>query len=228
MNKDVQIFMNSRRMRHIKRCNNFPCLMPEDVAQHSYFVALLSKVFAEEYNDYCSILEKDMYKADIGGVLSKAICHDWDEAFTSDIPYVVKHMNPEVHQSLGKGLKERIDSVMKGCSRSILNLYNYCMMCKDGTAGAIVGICDMLELAIYCYEECTMNNIALEPILKNCIYYLDNMSDALATVMGWENTDVTLFLSEVSPTVNSLYDMVRNYNFSSDCMCIDIESHTQV
>lgn len=221
MTKDAQVFMNSRRMRHIKRCNNFPCVMPEDVAQHSYFVAMLCKVFVEEYNNFCNVVKKENLQVNLGEVLSKALCHDWDEAFTSDIPYVVKHLNPEVHKSLEKGLREHLSSILDTCTCSIHNLYDCCKTCKDGTSGVIVGICDMLELAIYCYEECMLNNTALEPILQNCIYYLDNMLSSLANTLELNCGTI----SSVSPTINELYLMIKEYNFSSSCWCIDIEEH---
>lgn len=225
MNKNVQIFMNSRRMRHIKRCNNFPCLLPEDVAQHSYFVAVLSRVFTEEYNSFCEHLGNLDKKLDCLEVLDKALCHDWDEAFTSDIPYVVKHLNPEVHEDLENGLSERVSYLLRGCSDSIQFLYDRCVKCKDGKAGAVVGVCDMMELAIYCYEECKMGNTALEPILKNCIYYLDEMNSKLPDILGWEDDNMAFIFSRVSPTLGGLYSMIKEYKFSDFCWCVDIESH---
>jgi 5'-deoxynucleotidase YfbR-like HD superfamily hydrolase len=207
--------------------------MPEDVAQHSYFVALLCKIFVAEYNKfcenylvYCEKSEVGKYHIDMGEVLEKALCHDWDETFTSDIPYVVKHITPEVNHQLSLNLDERMRKVIDGCSDAIKDIYSQCTNCKDGVAGAVVAICDMLELALYCYEECTLGNKAIEPILRNCIFYLDNMEQDLGYVL-WKSHSTVLSLSRVAPTINGLYAMIKEYNFSSDNLYIDIESHEQ-
>ena len=47
---DLKIFMNLRRLKDIKRCNNFPVVNQEDVAQHSFYVTLLAMFIANEYN----------------------------------------------------------------------------------------------------------------------------------------------------------------------------------
>ena len=87
------IFMNIRRLRHIKRCNNFPTLNPTDVAQHSYFTTMLAMLFVDE------LVENSEEKVPIDKetVLRKCLLHDFEEAFTSDIPYPVKHMNFFIH-----------------------------------------------------------------------------------------------------------------------------------
>lgn len=226
MDSDLQIYMNSRRMRHIKRCNNFPCILPEDVAQHSYFVTVLSKIFAEEFNQYCENNEIQFEKVNTEEVLNKALFHDWDESFTSDIPYVVKHLNEQVHRSLKLGLQFRMNTLLENCSDTIKKIYDECRNCKNGKAGVVVSICDMLELAIYCYEECISGNKYLEPILKNCIYYLNSMEFKLGGALHeQECTKAKLSYEEVSPTIGKIYFMIRTYSFSKDCLCIDIENH---
>lgn len=227
MSKDAIIFMNSRRTRNIKRCNNFPCLMSEDVAQHSYFVTMLCNIFAEEYNDWCMNSDNIGFMVDKAEILEKALCHDWDEAFISDIPYVVKHITPEVNRQLGDALDGRMRGVLDGCSMAIKKVYETCVNCKTGFAGTIVSICDMLELAIYCYEECKMGNISVEPILKNCVYYLRNMEHSLSVTVCKTET-LPLVLSEVTPTINSIWKMVDEYKFSINNPFIDIESHGQL
>lgn len=219
---DYEIFMNSRRLRHIRRCNNFPCLLQEDVAQHSYFVTLLSKIFVEEYNSFAKGFNWNLI--DKAEVLEKALCHDWDEAFISDIPYVVKHITPEVHDSLCSELDKKMDNLLgHGTSRI---LWENCKTCKDGLAGVVVAICDMLELAIYCYEECNLGNKALEPILKNCIHYLDSMKATCLDSKDKRNTlDYVMYGMRGMQTIRGLYDMIKSYKFCEDNIYVDIESH---
>lgn len=218
--------MNSRRMRHIKRCNNFPCVFPEDVAQHSYFVALLSNIFVDEFNSWCKNTENIGYMLDKGEVLQRAICHDWDEALTSDIPYVIKHINSEVEESLHVAIQHRIDSVLKGTSDSIKNLWESCNNCKNGLPGMVITICDMLELALYCYEECTTGNTALEPVLRNCCYFLDKFEDEMCIERC--SDALSFLLSEATPTISALYELVSSYKYCEDNYTIDIENYEQL
>ena len=92
MNKDLTVLMNLRRLNNIQRCMTFPVTRTETVASHSCFVSMLCSVVGREYN---TTYEDNV---DMGVLLEKAIFHDSEEAYTSDIPWNVKHFSEEVHK----------------------------------------------------------------------------------------------------------------------------------
>ena len=129
----------------------FPVVRPETVASHSCFVGMLCSVIGREYNStYGDTI-------DMGILLEKALFHDSEEAYTSDIPWNVKHFNEEVHNCIESMISSRLDNIFKDCS-FMSDLHEVIVECKSGLEGAIVNLCDMIELGLYCYDELNMGN----------------------------------------------------------------------
>jgi len=175
---NVNMLLNYRRIRNIKRCNNFPVLNTEDVAQHSYFVALLSMVITDEYNswisqywisDETSIPNPKRKFISTEKVLRKALMHDTDEAFSSDIPFNIKHFNKETHEVIEKALDSMMETAYAGTSELFQEYRGMARTCKEGIEGDIVNIADMTELAIQCYEEYTLGNLWVKSLLSKAV-----------------------------------------------------------
>lgn len=204
-----KLFMNFRRMRHIKRCNNFPTLIPTDVAQHSYFTTMLAMLFVDEleFETGFSDIKPKPVNAEI--LLRKCMLHDLEEAFTSDIPYPVKHMSEEVHRYLENGINDKYATLIEKDGKNfVMSRWNYNRHnCKDGVEGSIVAFCDMLELALYCYEELCRGNKSLEVLLDNCNEYLDEL---LCNVfMNLYDVDLNYFKNtdKISAVVPSIWEL---------------------
>ena len=181
---DLKIFMNLRRLKDIKRCNNFPVVNQEDVAQHSFYVTLLAMFIANEYNawafennmKYHPLDADNTYKvARVNVIIEQALAHDLEESFTSDIPWNIKHMK-EVHTVLTEAINQRIDSIFEN-SKNMKLYRNMNKFCKHGFEGRFVELADMLELAIYCWEEKAKGNYFLQPMLDKCINLLQSMDE---------------------------------------------------
>jgi 5'-deoxynucleotidase YfbR-like HD superfamily hydrolase len=151
MTKDMNFMMNLRRLNNIQRCMTFPVVKTETVASHSCFVSMLCSVVGREYNKKYGNL------VDIGVLLEKAIFHDAEEAYISDIPWNVKHFNDDVHKSIETVVSSKLDDIFENCSY-VRDMHSIIVNCKTGLEGSIVNLCDMLELAMHCYDELNMGN----------------------------------------------------------------------
>jgi len=172
VDKDVVMFENWRRMRFTQRCNNFPKIAGEDVAQHSCFVAQLSIIIADELNDNADFFSK--YGAiNVECLVRKALFHDMPESFTSDIPYNVKHHSKEISEKINDVEKALMDEVFQGTSYAFASYRINSSQAKTGLEGKVLGIADMLELAWYCYEEVTMGNKFMRGLLDKAIKITD-------------------------------------------------------
>lgn len=173
LSKDLKVFCNYRRLKEIKRCNNFPVVNKEDVAQHSFYVTLLAMVVADEYNQYVAShnsayhpydVENLMNVVKIEPLLRKALLHDVEESFTSDIPWNVKHADEETHKVIERAIAKKLEDSYEG-SKSMKLYQEIGTRCKDEFEGKFVDICDMLELSQYCFEEVAMGNSYIKPLL---------------------------------------------------------------
>lgn len=214
------LFMNMRRLRHLKRCNTTPVIMPEDVAQHSYYVTLLAKLWYDEVNNLAS------KKLNYGLLLEKCLLHDMEEVFVSDIPYNVKHSSHEFHDTLEEVINTGMSKVIDDYPIEHFSFIarrrweDIRRTCKDGLEGKVVALCDMLELAIYCYEEVKMGNYNCKHMLSNCREYLPALLNEVTMEM-LETSYEGYYKDNYSfPQFYELYLMVFDDTFSSDVDCI--------
>ena len=215
---DLKMFMNYRRMGNIRRCNTFPVVNAIDVAQHSYYVAMLAMAFSDEYNTYADEHNLDYHPLDFDNrlellntevVLRKALCHDTEESITSDIPWNIKHMNEEVHKLLEDAINQHIDKAYEGTKT--MELYHKLgKECKEGFEGQVVDLADMTELAIYCYEELAMGNHYMKSMLDKCLRIIDNYT-------------VNTVILKASPLYISIREMLKTNPIVTAETILDID-----
>jgi 5'-deoxynucleotidase len=82
------------RLRFIQRWSLMRNTVPENVAEHSYYVALLTHALCE--------IGRTVYgrEVDAGSAVIAALFHDVEEVMTGDIPTPVKHHNQRLLNSL--------------------------------------------------------------------------------------------------------------------------------
>ena len=203
--KDLKIFMNYRRLKEIKRQNNFPIIHKVDVAQHSYYVAMMAMIMADEYNTWVEEqnaiaydeLSDNVYllvKTEI--VIRKAMLHDLEESFTSDIPWNIKHASTEFNKAINEVIDQKVRNAHKGCYT--MDMYReICSKCKDGLEGRFVEFADTLELGLHCWEEMASGNRFLKPMLEKCLNLIESYQDYA-------------ILREASPFFDSLCELLHS------------------
>lgn len=202
---DLEMVLNLRRMRHLRRCNTLPTISDEDVAQHSYFVAMLAISIGDEYNTYATEHnvgyhplddENQMDELKMEVVLRKALCHDIEETFVSDIPWNIKHMDDETHTMFEKAVRQHMDEVFKGTGTlQIQREMN--TTCKDGLEGELVNVADMMELAIYCWEEYSQGNKSMRRMLDKAVRLI-------------KSYDFSAVLLKSSPLFKAIMNLLEN------------------
>lgn len=163
---------NYRRVHHVMRFSSVPCIKPESVAAHTFNVAFIVRLIAEQ------IMTKEGKQIDIGMLLTRAIMHDLDESMTGDFVHVVKYQDPEV--------KKRLDKVgskfMKGLLGEIIG--NHKQLLQDwqnakapGLEGAILKVADYLSVQSYLIEEMRMGNRLISYLIPGLIGYLGEVRE---------------------------------------------------
>ena len=182
---DLLMMLNYRRLENIRRCNNLPTINTVDVAQHSFYTALLAVTLASDYNVWATKnnlqyhpLDFDNHVPTIDGdkAMKKALFHDLEESFTSDIPWNVKHHDEKAHEAITECIHSKLNKVYDGCSSVIMEHKHFIETCKDKTIeGQLVDLVDSLECAWYCYQEVSMGNKYLGNMLNKCVRLIEAM-----------------------------------------------------
>lgn len=210
---DFSLFTNYRRLKSIKRCNTLPTLQPTDVAQHSYYVALLSMAFADEYNTWAEEYNLDFHPQDFDNryelinvevLLRKALLHDVEEAFTSDIPWHVKHMSAEFNNTFTKGINEFLDKKYE-YSKTMKMYQSLSKASKKGIEGELVNLADMVELAWYCYEEVKFGNQFFIYLLEKCLRIIDGY--AISQILNKSSNLFRKIISMLDNKDSATYDI---------------------
>lgn len=203
MSYSLRILLNLRRLRHIRRCNNFPTICDEDVAQHSLYVTMLAVCLADDYNQHVT----DGNTVDIDLVARKALCHDLEESFTSDIPWNVKHGTTEVNEAISRFTKSLMTSITERSDGMVRRMLNCNSTAKEGLEGAFVDIADSLELCIYAWGEACMGNTAMSNMMSKAL----NIAVSKARQEG---------ILSYCPMIEDITDLVRDSSVDLDDIII--------
>ena|SRR3990167_5520086 len=179
------------QLRYIKRFSNCRAVVTENVAEHSYYVALISMFIAEMLN----LSPEEKYD-----VLRKAIIHDFEELFTGDIIHNVKHTSNEVntgiHSMAASQFLSLIHKLTGGDAYGLL-IFGSWLSAKDSSiAGRIVSFADYASAVAYVYEE----------VMGGNIFMLRNVDDLLKTIEKFNGITEYGFLH---PLRDQLWAIIR-------------------
>jgi len=154
----VREFMQTpwTRLANVQRYSTFPMIHRESVAEHSYFVCLLSYNMAEDINSQGGDVNLER-------VMRLAIVHDLDEALTGDFPRPFKHSSVPLLAAIQKQTKVAMENELP--PTWIMADWNESQ--KYGTAeNSIVKFCDLWSVVIYAVREAKLGNQHATEILE--------------------------------------------------------------
>ncbi len=176
------------RLRYIKRFSICPRVHEESVAEHSYYVAFIAMMIAED-------LGKKGYPIDIGKLLCRALVHDIDEVFSGDFIRMFKHDNSIINSAIDATSSKLTEKFFESYPAGD-RLFKYWQESKgDDIEGQILAYSDFLSVVSYIWQELNAGNV----IMKQQLSELRKFAELFA---GYEYA----FLNEYTKGVQLLLD----------------------
>ena len=175
---NLETMLKIRGMRHVNRFTQNPTIKPNNVAEHSYFVAV-----------YC-----DMIMNTVGAftpelrcmVLKLAMYHDSHEGISVELPHNVKRV-------ISKDLAHEVES------RAKVELFGTNEVEGAGAElpHAILKVADLLDAFLYAVEECRMGNTFYDPIIVEVKFALFQYATKLDNIITSTSCSATTRLTTV-------------------------------
>jgi 5'-deoxynucleotidase len=142
------------RLRFIQRWSLMRSALPENVAEHSYDVALLTHAL-------CTI-RREIYGAEVdtGQAVVLALFHDVAEVITGDIPSPVKHHDTAIQQNLRQMESLAGEQLLSMVPGELLPAYRPLVRSSgtDERVLAVVKAADKLSAYLKCASELAAGN----------------------------------------------------------------------
>jgi len=142
------------RLRYIKRFSICPRVHEESVAEHSYYVAFISLMLAEDLKNQC-------YRIDVGLLLSRALLHDLDEVFSGDFIRMFKHHNEDVNREINCAATELVANFLQNYPAGDQRLEYWEKSKEEDIEGRILGFADFLSVVSYIWQEIHAGNVIM-------------------------------------------------------------------
>ena len=150
-----------RRASHVWRYSAQPMIQRENVAEHSFWTALISVTIAYEIgHEYLA-----------GEVALRSILHDIEETMTGDLVRSMKYFDQDTRDAIAK--VEKVFALMLfdklGGSGTIMSqIWEGAK--DDSLAGQIVALADLLCVLAYCAQEIDFGNShkSVSDIVRDC------------------------------------------------------------
>jgi 5'-deoxynucleotidase len=128
--------------------------VPENVAEHSYYVAVLTHALCE--------IGRTVYghEVDSGAAVTAALFHDVEEVMTGDIPTPVKHYNQRLLRSLREMETEAAERLLDMAPEELRLVYTPLVrrLADDTPVAPYVKAADKLAAYLKCQSELAAGN----------------------------------------------------------------------
>lgn len=165
-------FERLKTMSSIQRFGTLPMIQGENVASHSFNVAILALLVADHEENPDINVEK---------VLRQALLHDFEETILSDIPHPIKHRFQG--GKLGKVLKEIVpdlvrNEIFKELPQPLRDRFTRsALTAKDGIEGRVVAAADAMDILMTALRELKMGNRYFQSIFEVGLQLLSQYED---------------------------------------------------
>lgn len=156
---DSHFFAYMYRLKYIERWSLMRNTTKENVAEHTFHVALLAHMLCEIGNSLFS----QTYNADRAVTL--ALFHDATEVFTGDIPTPVKHHNPkmlasfrEIEAMAAERLLAMVPPQLQAAYSPLLGIEAGSMSEDEKKLLSLVKAADLLDAYLKCLTELSAGN----------------------------------------------------------------------
>ena len=152
-----------QRLRHSIRWSLANKIHKENVAEHSYYTALYALFIMQSLPKGHGVTASQAYDC-----LARCLTHDFDEAFSGDLPRMFKHANPTVRKAIDEAasgyVRKHIFEVAEGFAGEYL-FDTWCFAKAHDKIGRIVAMADFLSVLSYVIQELRTGNVS---ILDHC------------------------------------------------------------
>jgi len=163
-----------RRLSSVWRFSSIPVAVQENVAEHSYWVAIYAAMIHLEI-----LPDRDM----LGKVVLASLIHDLEECVTGDVVRVFKYSTPELKAEVDRAealLSERLDPEVKAVSKTIRSFTGLTGSVEtkwDRYTKAVVKAADFLSLFQYMRREAARGNMEIIPFYNRMVSDLSEMAE---------------------------------------------------
>lgn len=180
------------RLRYIERWSLMRNVVKENVAEHSYHVAMLTHVL-------CTIAN-EVYQKNIptGEAVTLALFHDATEVFTGDIPTPVKHQNSDILSSFrhieeiaAEKLYQMVPDELKDVYKPLLTDQT-----EHSELKRYVKAADLLDAYLKCVTELSAGNREFGTAKKQIEHAIQKM----------DMPEITYFLTHMAPSLEKTLD----------------------
>lgn len=157
MNLKALLHGTIRRMHSVRRYSSIPVIQPENVAEHSWQVAMIAMTIADDIN---SAAGHRIF--DVESVLRKALVHDLSEVSSGDVIRSYKHSSADILEAMNIADEANMKKLANELDYGELS--EWWSYSKRFDEGELVALADLLCVVSYCAAEERLGNSGMHDI----------------------------------------------------------------
>lgn len=184
-------FALTSRMKYINRWGLMRNTRPENIAEHSLEVAIITHLLCELHN------RRFGGNIDVSRAVLAAVYHDVPEIITGDMPTPVKYYDPEIRDAYKKVEHAATEKLLAAMPADLRDAYRPILEeDSDPKIAAIVKAADKLSALIKCVEERRSGNTD----------FSDAEGQTLESIKNMRLPEADAFLEEFLPDYSLTLD----------------------